>query len=299
MVLAVKSRLKSQNLIAVRLLRRAARRSWRTLRIGALSASPVFFANSFPKSGTHLLTQVMHGFTCLGPAVDSGLPAVVTFDGFTGRQRSVAEIMADLGRFLPGDIGYGHVHAFPQAVEWFCGPGVAAYFILRDPRDVVVSHVHYVAEMAPDHIHHRYYHEVLQTFDERLRASITGVSTEELARAGSGTPVYEPLPDIRARFAPYLGWLEHSEVLILHYENFIRERSEALARVLDHAVNRGFKLAIDRQAALQALEESIDPARSPTFRSGKIGGWQKSFTGEHNELFTRLAGDLLSGLGYE
>jgi hypothetical protein len=299
MVLAVKSKLKSQNLVAVRLLRRAARRFWQTLRNGALSASPVFFANSFPKSGTHLLTQVMHGFTRLGPAVDSGLPAVVTFDGFTGRQRSIAEIMADLGRFLPGDIGYGHVHALPQAVEWLCRPGVAAYFILRDPRDVVVSHVHYVAEMAPDHIHHRYYHEVLQTFDDRLRASITGVSTEELARASGGKPVYEPLPDIRARFEPYLGWLEHSEVLVLRYEDFIRERSEALARVLDHAVNRGFKLAIDRQAALQVLDESIDPARSPTFRSGKIGGWQKSFTGEHNKLFTRLAGDLLSGLGYE
>jgi hypothetical protein len=107
------------------------------------------------------------------------------------------------------------------------------------------------------------------------------------------------LPDIRARFEPYLGWLEHSEVLVLRYEDFIRERSEALARVLDHAVNRGFKLAIDRQAALLVLDESIDPARSPTFRSGKIGGWQKSFTGEHNKLFTRLAGDLLSGLGYE
>jgi hypothetical protein len=296
---SISTRLKSQSLVSARLFRRATRRVWQTLRNGSLSASPIFFANSFPKSGTHLLTQVMHGFTRLGPAVDSGLPAVVTFDGFTGRQRSVGEIMADLRRFLPGDIGYGHVHAFPQAVERLCRPGYAAYFILRDPRDVVVSHVHYVAEMAPDHIHHRYYHEVLQTLDDRLRASITGVSVEQLARASGGKPVYEPLPDIRARFEPYLGWLRHPEVLVLRYEDFIGDRSEALGRVLDHAVTRGFKPAIDRPAALQVLEESIDPARSPTFRSGKVGGWQKSFTSEHNELFARLAGDLLSNLGYE
>lgn len=293
------ARLKIRGLLSVRLIRRAARRAWKTARHGSLSASPVFFANSFPKSGTHLLTQVMHGFARFGPAVDSGLPAVVTFDGFTGRQRGAEEIMADLRRFLPGDIGYGHVHAFPQAVEWFCQPGVAAYFILRDPRDVVVSHVHYVAEMAPSHIHHRYYHDVLQTFDERLRASICGVPVEELARAGDGKPVYEPLPDIRARFSPYLGWLEHPEVLILRYEDFIRERSMALGRVLDHAASRGFQPAVSRQEALHILEESIDPARSPTFRSGMIGGWRKSFTAEHSALFADIAGDLLSSLGYE
>jgi sulfotransferase 6B1 len=285
--------------MTARLLRRAARRARQALRYGALSASPVFFANSFPKSGTHLLTQVMQGFTQLGPVVDSGLPAVVTFDGFTGRQRDPDEIVAELHRFLPGDIGYGHVHATPEAVDWFCQPGVAAYFILRDPRDVVVSHVHYIAEMAPNHIHHRYYHEVLHTFDERLRASITGVPVEELAKAGGGKPVYEPLPDIRTRFAPYLGWLEHSEVLVLRYEDFTTDRRVALGRVLDHAVKRGFQLSAGRQPALQRLEDSIDPSRSPTFRSGKIGGWQKSFTDSHKVLFAQIAGDLVSALGYE
>jgi len=177
-----------------RLIRRWLRRSRLVLRGAALSASPIFFANSFPKSGTHLLTQVMAGFTRLGPAVESGLPAVVTFDGFTGRQRSPGEILADLHRFQPGDIGYGHVHAFPTALELLSGPRWATYFILRDPRDVVVSHVHYIAEMAPSHIHHRYYHEVLTSFDERLRASITGVTAEELQKAAAGKPVLEPLP---------------------------------------------------------------------------------------------------------
>jgi hypothetical protein len=291
--------LKSRFVLPARLLRRSARRLRQTLRYGSLSASPVFFANSFPKSGTHLLTQVMHGFTRLGPAVDSGLPAVVTFDGFTGRQRGPAEILADLRRFSPGDIGYGHVHAFPEAVDWLCQPGVAAYLILRDPRDVVVSHVHYIAEMAPSHIHHRYYHEVLHTFDERLRASIVGVPAEELAKAAGDKPVHEPLPDIRARFAPYLGWLGHPEVLVLRYEDLITDRRDALERVLDHAVRRGFKLAADRQAAFRVLEDSIDPSRSPTFRSGKVGGWRKSFTEEHTALFARIVGDLLSVLGYE
>ena len=74
---------------------------------------------------------------------------------------------------------------------------MAAYFILRDPRDVVVSHVHYVTEMEPNHIHHRYYSQELHTFDERLRASILGIPDPAI-----------PFPDIRQRFLPYLGWLD-------------------------------------------------------------------------------------------
>ena len=30
---------------------------------------------------------------------------------------------------------------------------------------------------------------------------------------------------------------------------------------------------------------SIEPQRSPTFRSGKIGGWHDAFTDEHRHLF--------------
>lgn len=282
-----------------RLLRRSARRLRQSLRFAGLGTAPVLFANSFPKSGTHLLTQVMDGFTRFGPAVDSGLPAVVTFDGFTGRRRSTAEILADLRRFQPGDIGYGHVHALPEAVELLCQPGYCAFFILRDPRDVVVSHVHYIAEMAPDHIHHRYYHEILQTFDERLRASIAGVPADQLALAAAGRPVYEPLPDIRARFEPYLGWLERPEVLALRYENLMTLRAAALERIYNHAVWRGFQAACSHDDALGWLAASIDPKRSPTFRSGKTGGWRAVFTPEHQALFEQVSGDLLDRMGYE
>jgi sulfotransferase 6B1 len=296
--------LRSLLIFQARLLRRSYRRLRQSLRYGSLSASPVLFANSFPKSGTHLLTQVMHGFTRLGAAVDSGLPAVVTFDGFTGRQLAEAEILAGLRRFKPGDIGYGHVHALPEAVRLLSQDGFASFFILRDPRDVVVSHVHYVAEMAPKHIHYRYYHEVLQSFDERLSASIAGVPVEELAKAGAefhpggGRPIYEPLPDIRSRFMPYLGWLGQPRILVLRYEDLMNDRQAALKSILGHAVQRGFKPACSESEALAVLENSIDPQRSPTFRSGKTGGWCSAFTPQHQALFDQVAGNLLQELGY-
>jgi hypothetical protein len=273
-----------------KLLRRAIRRSGQKLRYRqwSLDNTPILFANSFPKSGTHLLTQVLRGFSHLGPVVDSGLPAVTSFDGNTGRPRTELDIQRDLERLLPGDIAYGHVHAFPKAVGFLCQAGIGAYFILRDPRDVVVSHVYYVTEIEPDHIHHSYYTEQLNDFDERLKTSILGIPDPDI-----------PFPDIRARLEPYMGWLDRPEVLTLHFEDFVNDREGSIEKVYNHAVERGFQTSIEKGEAIKLLAQGIDPQRSPTFRSGKAGGWRTAFNPENKDLFKEIAGDLLIRLGYE
>ena len=273
---------------ALKLVRRKARRAAATLQHGPLSDTPLLFANSFPKSGTHLLTQVLQGLTQISPAVESGLPAIITFDGPTGQPRPVADILRDLRRLRPGDIAYGHLHALPEVVAHLTAPGAAPFFILRDPRDVVVSHVHYVTEMEPNHVHHAWYRDELSNFDERLRTSISGLPDLEI-----------PFPDIRGRFDPYMGWLNAPEVLVLFYEDFITHREQTLLRVLNHARSRGLKLHVGEQEALRVLESAINPRKSPTFRSGKIGKWREAFNDAHKALFKEIAGDLLIRLGYE
>ena len=277
-------------IFSARLLRREVRRArqlWR-FRRASLAGIPILFANSFPKSGTHLLTQLLHGFTHLGPAVDSGLPAIVTYEGETGRPRPSHKILRDLERLKAGDIAYGHLHAVPAILSFLSQPEVATCFIFRDPRDVVVSHVFYVTELASRHVHHRYYVEELHSFDERLTVSILG------------RPDWcELFPNIYARFEPYLGWCDRDDVLALRYEQFLSDRPTAIGRVLDHAVARGFPLKCDRQAALQILASSIHPQRSPTFRRGQAGGWREYFSPQHKQLFKDAAGNLLIYLGYE
>ena len=163
-------------------------------------------------------------------AVVSGLPAVVVYEGRTGRQRSEAEILRDLGRLKAGDIAYGHVNALPSLRKFLCQDSFATYFILRDPRDVVVSHVHYITEMQPNHIHHTYYRDTLKTFDQRLSASIMGITSADLQ---STTKLFaqETLPDIRSHFEPYLGWLGCPEVMVLRFEDFIIQPQETIGAV--------------------------------------------------------------------
>lgn len=300
MAFSISNSSQSKILLQARFARRFLRRARQTVRFGRASIqnAPVFFANSFPKSGTHLLTQVLAGLCRIGPAVVSGLPAVVTYDGHSGRQREITEILNDLKRFLPGDIGYGHLHAFPEVAVHLYQEGVATFFILRDPRDVAISHVHYVTEMASEHIHHNYFRNDLKSFDERLRVSIVGADQAEIP-AENGNISQIPLPDIRERLAPYIGWLSRPEVLSLRFESFITDRQAAVAQVFDYAVQRGYAPRARREEAIRILAHSIDPQRSPTFRSGKIGAWQDAFTPEHKREFKETCGDLLVQLGYE
>lgn len=259
----------------------------------ALNAAPILFANSFPKSGTHLLVQVLDGFTRIGPAVNSGLPAIVTFQGATGHRRKSGEISRDIERLIPGDIAYGHLFADEVYSHFLCSQRFSSYFILRDPRDVVVSHVHYITDMAPGHIHHRFYRQGLPDFNARLRFSIMGDQ-------GTGhEPGMTSLPDIGARLKPYLNWLDEQEVLSLHFENLVTQTRQTIEKILNHAVRKGFVVEKPRDEALDILESNIDPARSPTFRNGKTGSWREAFNEENKQLFKEMTGDILIRLGYE
>jgi sulfotransferase 6B1 len=151
---------------------------------------------------------------------------------------------------------------------------------------VVVSHVFYVTDMEERHVHHEYYLS-LPNFDSRLNASILGRPDLDIE-----------FPNIAERFEPYLDWLNHSEVLSIHFEDLIHERAAILTRILDHFLAR-VPLSTPRNLIVVALEASINPKRSPTFRSGKTGEWRKYFTDEHKRTFKDVAGNLLVKLGYE
>jgi hypothetical protein len=208
------------------------------------------------------------------------------YEAESGQKRSPKQALAWLDSLRPGDIASAHLFARPEAVTRVTTFKVVPYFIFRDPRDVVVSHVFYVTEMETRHVHHQYYTS-LPDFNARLTVSILGRPEAEVE-----------FPDIATRFAPYLGWLDCPEVLAIHFEDLIHDRATTLSQIIDHLSAKA-PLRSSRQTILNSLESSINPQRSPTFRSGKTGEWQKHFTEEHKKIFKNVAGDLLVRLGYE
>ncbi len=247
---------------------------------------PVLLGISFPKSGTHLLDQILLGFSRVAPFSRRLHSFYAEYEGESGRKRAPKQAVRWLESLQPGDIASAHLFARPEVYAHVCIEEVVPYFIFRDPRDVVVSHVFYVTDMEPNHVHHAYY-QSLPDFDARLKASILG-------RPGADVE----FPDINRRFAPYLGWLDQPSVMKIHFEDLIHDRAGTLDRIIDRFLAR-VPLHTDRGLILESLENSINPAKSPTFRSGKTGEWKKHFSDEHKQIFKEVAGDLLIKLGFE
>jgi hypothetical protein len=241
---------------------------------------------SFPKSGTHLLDQILLGFSKVAPYAKRLHSFYAEYEGESGAKRAPEQALAWLDTLRPCDVASAHLFARPEAVARVCSPKFIPYFIFRDPRDVVVSHVFYVTEMERRHVHHAYY-QSLPDFNARLNASILGRPDADVE-----------FPNIAERFAPYLDWLDHTEVLAIHFEDLINDRAAILTRIMDHLLAR-LPLQASRDLILESLESAINPAKSPTFRSGKTGEWKKHFTEEHKSIFKEAAGDLLIRLGYE
>lgn len=247
---------------------------------------PILLGISFPKSGTHLLDQILVGFSSVAPFARRVHSFFAGYEGESGRKRSLEETLAWIDSLRPLDIASAHLFAWEDAIKRVVSPAFVPYFIFRDPRDVVVSHVFYVTDMEARHVHHEYYAS-LPDFGTRLMTSILGRK--------DGTVEF---PDIAARFAPYMGWLDQPAVLSLHFEDLVHNRPVTLERIMDHFLTR-VPLDIPRPVMHAALEASINPKRSPTFRSGRTGEWRQYFTTQHTEAFKRVSGDLLVRLGYE
>jgi hypothetical protein len=274
---------------------------WQTRRISSalrngrktLTQSPVLFGNSVPKSGTHLLAQILAAFPNIGLAVDRGMGPILTFEPESGRERSTAELLHDLRQLGPGDVCFGHVVATPEIREYWRGQNLVHYFILRDPRDVVISHAFFIQDKAVEHVHHGYY-QSLGSLEERIQASIQGRPDWQAEQGKAGE-----FPDINARYQRYMDWLAEPGVCVLRFEEFLQRREDCLGKMLDEAIKRGFSLHTSREEAIQTLAAAIQPKKSFTFRKGEAGNWREHFTPAHKDLFKQIAGELLIQLGYE
>jgi hypothetical protein len=248
--------------------------------------APPIFGNSKPKSGSHLLLQILNGFTQIMPYryVEADPVRTITREG---RRKAQAEISRELEIFPRGVIGWGYVEATKENVSFLTGSGRVNYFIYRDPRDMLVSQVFFATDMHEEHGMHDYYNS-LPDFAARLRVAITGIDRDGLY-----------MVSIKQRYEGVFAWLETPGVLCLRFEDLINNRDAALNAMLDEVEKTGYHIPTTREQAFSILVEAIQPRKSHTFRSGKTGGWREHFTDEHKTLFKDLAGDLVVRLGYE
>ena len=248
--------------------------------------APPIFGNSKPKSGSHLLLQILNGFTQIMPYKYVAADPIRTIEK-DGRRKLKEEVLGDLRSVPRGVIGWGYVEATAENVAFLCRPDRVNYFIYRDPRDLLVSQVFFATDMHEEHGMHAFYNS-LPDVGERLKVAITGLDRDGLY-----------MVSVKQRYAGVFQWLEQKHVMCIRFEELIHNRDVTLSSMLDEVEKTGYAIPTPRQQALSVLVEAIQPKKSHTFRSGKTGGWKQYFTAEHKKLFKDIAGDLLVELGYE
>jgi hypothetical protein len=207
---------------------------------------------------------------------------------FVFRERTIAESLAEIKAFVPGEIIRGHLFYDPRIAEALKARGVIHYFIYRDPRDVAVSEAHYLQRMNPWHRLHRHFKNLSD--EQAIDLAIRGLD---------GKFPSLNYPDIARRFQRYAGWLRDPNTLAIQFEDLRSERQVESIRAM-------IAFYHEQSPQIEGLEEitsgcvaAIKPCKSHTFRNGRQGGWRTAMSPANIATFKEVAGELLIELGYE
>jgi len=248
--------------------------------------APPVLANSVPKSGTHLLDQIV---AAMPRRRNYGVFLESMTASYVFRERTVASTLEFLAGIVSGEIVRAHLHHSVEAENAARELGLVHFLVYRDPRDVVVSETHYLRSMNRWHRMHPHF-RACASFADAVLLAIEGLDprTSELQ-----------YPDVGQRFRRFQPWIGSPTVHAVRYEELISSRRRQVVEELVHHYARAAGEQVDVAAVADEAELRIAPERSHTFRKGGSGGWREVFTPRHVEAFKRVTGSLLTELGYE
>lgn len=251
--------------------------------VNANNLSPII-VNSIPKSGTHLLVQII---TSIPDLVDSG-NFLASTPSFTMREINESKMSSRVKNLLSKEVCAAHLFYSDSVAQSIASRNAIHFFIYRDPRDICVSEALYLSEMNRWHRLHREYSK-LHSLEERIDLSIHGLRN-------SGSVYY---PNIKTRVDRYLQWLSPGDVFCVKYEDLISNNVEAVIRsILSHYCVSSNN-DIDVTKAVELALERIKPQYSHTFRKGKRDQWKEVLSRSQQQEINSLLCDAMSIMGYK
>ena len=236
---------------------------------------PPIIANSLPKSGTHLLLQMLNSIE----DTNNFGRFIATTPSLTLREKSPQKLATKIHSLVPGELVGAHMYYDKQLLAAANEVNALSFFIYRDPRDVIVSEIEYLTNMNRWHRMHKHYRNA-KSKEQRIKLALFGYD--------------EKYPDATSRLMPYVGWLAERDVTKVRYEDLVGpERDIELTRILTtHSQKTGEKVN------LQAAKSALDPQKSHTFRRGGSGNWKTYVPSELQDIFTTEINKALVAFGY-
>lgn len=254
---------------------------------------PGVIVNSVPKAGTHLLSSTLDEF-----------PQIIHSGHFLSYHRYMEPrlysdvldldreaLWKDLKRISSGQYGIAHLRYNRPIDNMVNISGLRHLFIIRDPRDMVLSLVNYILN-RPYHALHRRFANPSNSHTDRLSAVITGFKGDDFSPG---------LPSVAERLERFSGWFYHPSVCLIKFEDLIGPLGGGDS---DHQIDSIVRIGhhIDRPVSrdqASAVAGRAFRTRSATFYRGLAGAWQQEFRQSHRALFKEVAQNHLQILGYE
>ena len=95
---------------------------------------PILLGISFPKSGTHLLDQILLGFAKVAPFARRLHSFYAEYEGESGLKRPPGQALAWLDALRSRDVASAHLFARREVIDRVISPAFVPYFIFRDPK---------------------------------------------------------------------------------------------------------------------------------------------------------------------
>jgi hypothetical protein len=249
---------------------------------------PRVVANSMPKSGTHLLTSLLDQLE--GMRFTGRIVMFTEMDRHAAAEARVRELDRRLARLRPSHYLATHMIHDARAEQLLLDRDIRLVTILRDPRAVVVSALHYLRDAR--WMTHR--GELMDALpDERsvLEALVRG-------HGEPGDPYF--IAEIGGHYRAYARWAASSAGLTVRFEDMVGRQGggsddvqvEQVGRILDHLGYRS-----DGESAADVARRLFSE-RSITFRTGRIDAWRTDLPAELSAEIEQRCGDSMARLGY-
>ena len=238
--------------------------------------APKILLNSIPKAGTNLMDSILQEYPGICPR-----PGRTLMTGGLIQEKEIKKVLS----VKKGFYQLAHLPSDDNLLSSLRSSDIKTIFIIRDPRDVIISKFKYVLNLDITHKSHKYI-KSLSNDHERIKACIVGKKD-----------ILSPVNEVYNR---YENWFDHQNCLIVRFEELVGDRGGSNDELQYKTLQKmaTFLNVNMSSLELQKVAEKMKNPNTATFRSGKIGGWKQYFNDELIDLFNSKMGGLMNKYGY-
>lgn len=239
---------------------------------------PKIILNSLPKSGTHLLESLFFEIPLMRHCGKKTLRLET--------QNQIKPKLKVISSLKKGQFMLSHMQYHDAILETTSNNNIKLIHLIRDPRDVLLSHLNYIERMDITQKSHKYIMQFDQRID-RLKAMINGKQN-----------IIEPFPVVLNKFKP---WINKEEVLCLRFEDLIgsngggnnQNQIEAVKSICEF-----ISIKVE-DAVIEKISKGIYSSKSSTFNKGKINNWKQNLNNKEIQWLNSVINQQITDYDYQ